>query len=91
MSRKQARQAKRMTRRKRIVTATFATMFGVLALAMHAAPDEPRELPACATDEAESTYECKWDADTQGNGQGTSFTLTDPDGDGYADHVTYTD
>jgi hypothetical protein len=46
------------------------------------------ELPPCLTDEAESSYPCQWDAERQGNGQGRSFTLTDPDGDGYADHVT---
>lgn len=47
----------------------FAPVLGIHALAYALVP-EPTPLPMCAT---EDSTNCKWDADTQGNGIGQSF------------------
>lgn len=34
-------------------------------------------LPPCASDDGSGPRPCRWDATTQGNGRGTSFTVTE--------------
>lgn len=48
----------------------FAPVLGIHALAYALVPEAAPALPACAT---EDSTNCKWDADTQGNGIGQSF------------------
>lgn len=39
-----------------------------------AAPDEKLRVPACETEDGSTQRTCHWDAQTQGNGEGRSFT-----------------
>lgn len=48
-------------------------IFGLTFWGLNIASEEPQStLPACATEDSDN---CRWDADTQGNGIGRSFVV----------------
>lgn len=52
----------------------WLVILGYLAFGPDEVPTKP-QIPACASDDGTGPLPCRWDAQTQGNGEGRSFTV----------------